>query len=174
MAATRKNVRDALVEALQHGTTGLNAQIATLAAAYSLAAFTFDWAAGSKQFIQAFLTPEAVDMSKLIVFPSLVLYTSTAQSQRDREKFRKFTGDILAHLDFYFEYRVGMEGDNTEAQGDLIEDAIIELLNASRSIFESKGVYWNGDFASVRDPIVQFEDGWAQRVPIGILMEVVA
>lgn len=172
MAITRKNVRDALNQALQHATNGFNAKLAAVAATYGIAAFTIDWTAGSKKFFQGFLTPEAVDLSQVIEFPALILYTTTQASRADREKFGKFAGDVSAQLDFYVEFRAGMETDLSDSYGDAIEDAILEVMAANLSIFHGLGVYWNGDYEATRDPVVQFQNGWGQRIPITLTFSV--
>lgn len=172
MADFRKRTRTAVYDALVSPTFGLNAKLAAAAPGYGVTAPTFDLAAGSSQFLQGFLLPEALDLSPLIVFPALVLYTSSARTESGREKFRKWTGDVQVESHFYLEQRAGREKDNTEVLGDLLEDAFVEVLNAARSIFEGAGVTWGGDYSCDRDPVVQLENGWAQRIPISTLFEV--
>lgn len=172
MASPRKLVRDALRTALQHPTSGLNAKVRAVAEDHGIQPFEISWEEGSRQFLQGHFAPEEVDLSGIFEFPGLILYTSQAQSQPDREKFRKFAGDVTAQLDFYVEFRDGREFDSTEEHGECFEEALVEVMSACRSIFEAAGAYWNGDIDVVPDVVRQLTDGWAQRISATLTFEV--
>lgn len=172
MASPRKLVRDALRTALQHPTSGLNAKVRAAATEHGIEPFEIAWEEGSRQFLQGYFDADAVDLSPIFEFPGLVLYTSQAAKQPDREKFRDFAGDVIAQLDFYVEIRQGREFDNTESYGECFEDALLQVMAATRSIFESAGAYWNGDIEIAANPVVQLQDGWAQRISTTLTFEV--
>jgi hypothetical protein len=168
----RRAVREAMVTALQHETSGLNAKLLAVASDHGLDPFEIAWGDDSRQFVQGYLDPAAVDLSQIFEFPGLVLYTTRAEKQPDRAKAYAFAGDVDAQLDFYIELRDGRERDLTENYGECFEDAVIQMMDSCRSVFEAAGVFWNGDIQIEPSPVVMLENGWAQRIGITLTFEV--
>ena len=172
MADFRRRARKAVYDSLVHNTNGLNAKLTAAAAGYGIAPAPVVNFANSKQFLQGFLMREGVNMSVLSERPALVLFTSTAASQTGREKYQKFAGDVTVDLHIYLEYQNGAEQGDVERYGDLFEDALVECLFANALAMSAAGVYYNGDFQSEREFIMQLGDGWSQRILTQMIFEV--
>lgn len=172
MADFRRRARKAVYDSLVHVTNGLNQKLLAAAGGYGISPAPSVNFANSKQFLQGFLATEGVDMSVLSERPALVLFTSTAASQDGREKYRKFAGDVTVNLHFYLEYQNGAEQGDVERYADLFEDALIECLASNAQAMNAAGAYWDGDYLSERDLIVQLGDGWGQRILTQMIFEV--
>jgi hypothetical protein len=173
MLQTRKLIRDAIKAALSDATSGFNARFSSVATAYGITAVALNWSAGSNTFVQMALPPEAEDLSQLIGAPlAIALYTSiSASSSQDpnRTKFSPFSGAILAHCDFYFTKTTGLEIDDTESFLDAVEDAFIQVIQGATW---PSVVAYNGDISCAREPLVLIEDGYRQRIPFTLTLEV--
>jgi|SRR6185369_741748 len=170
MVSTRKAVRDAIIAILAAPLTGFNAGLAAVASSYGVTPFTIDWSAGSKQLFQGYLLPDQIELSQVIVYPACVAYTTFTQNQ-NLEKFRRFSGIVTLNLDFYVDFRTGIEVDQTDDLPDAIEDAITGIINQPLLNLPSN-IAWNGGIECAREPVRLLQDGWFQRCPHQLIFEV--
>lgn len=166
----RKFLRDAIRAIMADATTGFNATLASIAVSYGIAPFVIDWVPPSRSLFQGFLFADQVLIAELIDFPACVLYTSASANQ-NFEKFRRFSGLITAHLDFYIDQGSGIEVSQTEDVPDAIEDVLIQIFN-SPTVNLPSGIAWNGGIQSQRGPIRLVGDGYQQRIPFNLTFEV--
>lgn len=179
----RKNAREQILAVLAHATTGFNAQLAAIAASYSVTAFTIDWAVPSNNFAVAYLDPEGVAASTIDTFPCAVLYGGRAVDEKN-QKYRKFSGQVIYGVDFYLQYRALTDAQhagnaitnlaalgNNEPIADAVDDAFLEALNAGRSTFQTNGLTLSG-FSADRNPVEPRGDGYVQRLAFTLGFEV--
>lgn len=179
----RKAVRDAIKGALSDGTSGFNTQLSAISTGYGVTAFAIDWSSDSENFIQSFLTPDKVDVSRLIKFPGLALYTSTGVDDNRGPKGQRWAGQVLAHLDFYLRYRALddaqwdgnqiVDSTDTESIADAVDASVLAAIRAASSTFQIAGMRVAG-INSSRDPVQPYGDGYGQRLALtfGINLEV--
>jgi len=171
-----KAIRDAMVSCLADGTTGFNAQLDDIASAYGITSFAIDWTSDSRNFVQAYLDPEMLDVSRVCEFPAAVLYLAEAVNER-REKYRSFSGQVLGHLDFYLRYRLLKDpqtagndtppsNDDYESAADAVADAAMESFIDGAATLRAAGALWSKEYRIDRDPVQLFGDGHGQRIAI--------
>ncbi len=173
----RKDIRDAMVEALASPIDGFNARLAAVAGEYGIQPFDFDFGSDSYNFLQAFYgVPEDVELSAIRQWPAMALYTTNA-TRNGLQKGVGFSGAVQAHVDIYLRYRLrdesvtDMETRDTESIADAVEDALL-------SVFQRRGLAWptgctyNGEINCDRDPVVLYGDGYLQRLPTQLRFEV--
>ena len=165
----RKVTRDAVRTALSAAVTGFNAQLAAIAAAYSIVPYTIDWAAESRQTFQGYISPEQIDVSQIVEYPAVVLYTSDAINE-NFEKGHRFGGQVQAHMDWYLRFKTGIEVDDVESILDATEDAALEAIN-DYSAWPANVIY-NRQFQVSRDAISLLGEGWEQRIAVQMLFHV--
>ena len=144
--------------------------MAATAGAYGITPFTIDWAAGSKQLFQGYLLPDQIELSQVIRYPACVIYTTVTQNQ-NLEKFRRFSGIVVLNLDFYVDFKTGIEVDQTDDIPDLIEDVVTSIIN-SPTLNLPSNIHWNGGLECSREPVRLLQDGWFQRCPHLLTFEV--
>lgn len=168
-----KIVTDELFQKLSDESTGFNAFYQEAAAEYgTLTVVEVDWSPGSKQFMQAYLSPDEVKDSQLTGYakPVVALYTSVSENTND-EKFRIFSGNITAHVDIYYKSRQGAPVDDLEKVFNSIKAAVLNVFN-QRDVIWSSSLAYNGEFSCNPDPIELYGDGYVGRVPFEIVFEV--
>jgi len=176
-----KAIRDAMRTCLADATNGFNVQLAALEDSYGITAFAINWTSSSRNFVQAYLDPEALDVSKVCEFPAVVLYTAEAVNER-RVKYQKFSGQVLAHVDFYLRYRLLKDPqiagnatppgtDDFESIADAVVDAAVETFWDQKATLRAAGALWAGEYRIDRDPVQQFGDGQGQRIAITLGFE---
>ena len=60
-----KAIRDAIRTCLADADDGFNAQLEALEDSYGITAFAIDWTSSSRNFVQARLDPESLDVSRV-------------------------------------------------------------------------------------------------------------
>jgi hypothetical protein len=171
----RKTVRDAIRAAMAHASTGFNVRLNALATAYGITPFTIDWtSAESRTFAQSLIDPQNIEICQLLDFPAACLYTEQA-NDTGFPRGVKFSGSMVASLDFWQRQRDGIESLDTESMSDAIEDAAMSVLNDPTvpwPINSSISVIFARQCAIQRDHLVPLADGFGQRVSIKIPFEV--
>jgi len=166
MAQVSKRVRDVVRARLAAAwATKLNLTKAgySLAAAELAKLAGIDWTgAQRKQFFQGQIDPNALDDTTATTYPLVILFTSEA-SHDGTEKFRSFSGSVLAHLEFIWTWRQGNALPNFDEVGDLIEDTLLEVFHDRAWVGAiGNGVVYNGEFAFSRGPVTQAGEHWRQ------------
>lgn len=159
-----KVLTDDLYAKLADPSTGFNPNYALALTAYGLPTATINFASGSKQYFEGYLDPDAVRASQVLQYPGLLLYTTSAEDQ-GVEKFRTFSGEIKAHLDFYFKRRKGAEVDDIEKYFNSIKAAALNVVSA-QTVYWASGIVYNHGFRCDPSPVDLFGDGFIGRVPI--------
>jgi hypothetical protein len=178
----KKRVRDALKAVLSDATVGFNVKLAALEVTYNIQPFSIDFdETQSLNFLTGFITEDSIEMSDVIQFPALVMYTSRALDDK-KMMTTKFSGQVVAHLDFYLRFRALTDPQHTEntfeqrrdyeALPDAVEDAVKEMLVAGRSIFNPTHGVNQIDYEVNREPIQLAGDGYTQRVAFTLGFEV--
>lgn len=170
MAGYKKRVRDAVVAALSHSTTGFNAALGGLATTYDIAPFALDFGANSSNVVYGYLDPEEVEVSRIFEFPGAIIY-STESVDEHSLKPAKFSGFVNSYIVFYLRYRALDDivnagnsptfGNDFEKFADAVEDAVNEALYNGRSIMAALGVNYI-EYRADRDPIQTLGDGHVQ------------
>ena len=172
MPQVRKPIEDALLAVLADSTNGFNAELAAIAVTYKITAFTIDWTEGPTvtNFGLVELEPDAAE-TFFSSFPAAALYTSTSMNER-RMKFKVFSGQVLAGIDFWLRYRAlkdlqhgGNEWGGTNNYQKLpnaVEDAILQMLDDQKATLRASGYYWNGDYLCERTKVAIAGDGHEQ------------
>jgi hypothetical protein len=175
VAETRKLIRDALFTLLSSsGSGGFNAQYAASLGSFpSAEAVAIDWSPGitgnaakdPKQFFWGQVDPAQLDADQILKYPGVAIYTSLADGTRTdkREKARRFSGLITAHIDFLTKHRDGIEKDDIESTYDAIEGATLQCLYNFPS---QSNIAWSNDFKCERPPAELLGNGWRQRIPM--------
>lgn len=170
MPLIRAPQRAKLEALISNPSTGFNPAYAAMRALYITAGFnpgaiTINFSPGTGQFFQGYLSSDAIDVSQLVNPPAFCLYTSLSNSRdADSEKYRIFSGTVIGHLDFYYKRLDGVEVDDTEDTMDCVEDTIAALTATPGTPDWSGGTYF-GSYSCSRDPLIEFGDGYAQRLP---------
>ena len=173
----RKIVRDAVRDILADATYGFNPILAATAADYAIEPWVITYDQPGGNFFQGFLVGEsAVEMADVLTYPAQVLYT-TASENIVREKGRQFSGAVAVSIDNYIRFESRRDGVglpepwDADAWADCVEDVLIQVLHR-RGLAWPTGVSYGGKYQIAREPIVQLPDGWAQRIPMQLAIEV--
>jgi hypothetical protein len=172
----RKLVRDAVKTALADVTYGFNAKLAAIASTYGVTAWTFNFSAGSSNFLQAYLGGEDVDMTQIATFPAMLIYT-TGMQQSAREKLRTFSGNLICNIDIYLQYAYRLDGvsfpeqDDIEKYSDAVSDVLTEIFQR-RALAWPAGVSYSYQFQFEPDPAIPLADGWRQRLACQLAFQV--
>lgn len=116
-------VRAAAKAYLADPTSGFNATLASIAATHGVTAFTIDWSATSKQFWEAYLTPDDVDESAASKYPMAFLHGVASDNSHDSLP-RTFSGSVDLALAFWFTDRATSAPRTLEPLCDAVEDAV--------------------------------------------------
>lgn len=177
MINARALVRAAVKGALTDPVDGFNANFAAIAAAYGVTAYGVNFAAGSPDFVQSYLDPAAVEISRFLRTPlGMTLYTSSAvDGGGERSKTSAFDGTVVCNIDVFLRFDEGIEDseEDTEAYADAVEDATLQAIHSNAAAFTGGPVHYNYEFSCSRDPIVQTEAGYEQRVAMQFIFSVV-
>lgn len=180
----RKVVRSAVHTALSHATTGFNAQLAAIASAYGVTAFTLDWSLPSKNVAFSFLEEgDGEETSSLTEYPACLIYCGRAENQW-RVKGKKFSGTVAVRVSFILRYRALTDAvtagntithekamADTESIADAVNDAALEAIYAGGAAFQSAGVFYS-TYVAEPSPVEPLGDGYRQRVDITLGFEV--
>jgi hypothetical protein len=162
----RKVVRDAIRACLDGG---FNASLNALSAAYGVPPFAIDFSDASTNFLMGRVRPEDLDLSRLTEERGLTIYTEDLQGNLlDRRPHNvRFAGAMVGGIDFFIRTYDGMEPFDSEGPLEMVEDAVLELLNAYRwPISAAASVsYQRGELCS-RDRDIPLADGYAQKLTI--------
>jgi hypothetical protein len=168
----RKIVRDAILACLS---AGFNAAIATLAPTYEVDAFELDFTESSQNVWIGRVNPEEVELSSLMEFPGMTIYTDAVQdgSPRIIHGFQ-FSGALMGCVDVYIRPREGRERFDSEAMLDMAEDAILGLFGAYTWPATSAGtVIYSRRATGQKGRLVPLADGFGQSVSVQAQFEVV-
>lgn len=154
----RKAVRDAVLAALAHPTTGYNAKRSALAGDYASSPATIDFRRGTKQFFMGALDPSEVELGPLLAFPAMALSTAGAEDTGRARGF-KFVGTVQIDLVGIVTLREGAEDFDAESVIDAMEDATVDALN---SYTYPVNVTWARETQIERSKLMFLEDGWRQ------------
>ena len=177
----RQYVRNAMRQSLVDPVNGFNPCIKFLAPFYNVEPFQIDWDEGSETFLESFVEQGPEDSTRLLRTVRCSLYTSLAQQSRDDASATKsttFWGEITAHFDVMIEFQEGIElvESVTEAPADMIEEAVLAIVVDPKApnhrLFRSGPIYFSGDYACPREPILQSAAGYSQRLPFTFIYEV--
>ena len=179
MINPRALVRAAVKAALSDEDTGFNAQFAAIATSFGVTAYEVDFAAGSRDFLQSYVDPSTVEVSRFLRRElGIAIYTGEASdgTAPDRSKSSQFDGLVVGHVDVFCRFREGIEEseEDTEAYADAVETAVLQAIHdpAVNGLFFGGPVYYNYEFSCVRDPIISTEDGYEQRIPMQFVFSV--
>lgn len=171
MPQTRKKVRDAATAILGNDFTGFNARLESLIAEYNLPKdFRVDWDNNSVTFFQGYIDASQADGSQIASWPAVFVYTSNLVNE-NRQKPRTFSGTITLHIDVWLRFRDGVEQDDIESVCDAVEDAAISALYDDAAGWPPS-VTPAAEYSVSKEPAQLMGDGWQQRIPIVIPVEV--
>jgi hypothetical protein len=174
----RQTIQDTILAGLAATSTGFNARLLALALDYGITVFGIDFTRGSSDnFLEAYVDGiSAVERSQIKAFPAIVVYSSEAIFT-GQEKGRGFSGSVQFHIDAYLRFRFrddgesGMESSNTESLANAVEDALLSVFHQSAFAWPT-GVIYNRAFHGGREQVMEYADGYLQRVAIQMLFEV--
>jgi len=177
---TRYAVRDAIRSLMADPEYGFRAQFQALAPEYGLTELpAIDWNPGSANFAQINLAPAEVDKSILREYPACLLYTSLSAAPGRAVRFNRYSGEIIAHLDFYrwtgwrVEGEPNLEGEDTESAADCYEMAVYQVMARRDVPWSTFGVTYDSNLVVDRSKTIDlFGDGYRQVIPIQLVFAV--
>lgn len=130
MSLITKYVRDATRLYLADPNQGFNPKLATMVAAYGIQPVTIDLSLTSKQYFEAWLTPDDLDESTPSKYPMVFNHGMDSDNTHDSMP-RTFSGQVHTGLAFWFTSKatdIRKSGPELEYTLDATEDAINQLF----------------------------------------------
>lgn len=177
---TRFNVRRAIRELMADRQYGFLAQFERIAESYGLSEIPeIDWNPGSRNFAQVNLQPEDALERFQGNLPGCLLYTTVSNSPGAKIRFNSYSGEILAHLDFYRAtgWTVGdeptLEGEDMESVADAYEMAAYMVMSRADIRWPDYGVTYDANLTVDRTQnIILVGDGYHQIIPVFMAFQI--
>jgi hypothetical protein len=126
----------------------------------------FDFSDGSRSVVMARVMPADVEGGALIEFPALSIYTMDAQDE-GTPRASGFAGFVIGCISIYLRYHNGSDNPaRIESTSDLIEDAILGILNDPASQATFAPLIFQRMTKTRRDDLISLADGWGMHTEI--------
>jgi len=167
--AHRKSVRNAIKAALS---ASMNDNLANNAALYGVVPATIDFTAGSRQYAECNLDESQVELSELIEFPGVGVYTDDAQDTGEPRGY-SFSGAVLGCVKIVIRQRDGANAAAEEDEIDALEDAALKAINDYNwQTSDPVNVIYTRRSKSRKERLYPLGDGFGQVLTIDLQFNV--
>lgn len=163
-----KRARDAVRVRLAHATAGWNATHGSIATAYGVPPVALDFGAGSKNFIEGFITPAEMEVTSAFKYPLAALYVAGSR-QTNEQSGLVWSGEVAVRLELHWSWRQGNAPRDFETALDAAE-ATLALVFEARNWPEAyaEPLVYGGDLTFTRRPLQLAAEHWRQTLSAGM------